>query len=218
VWLWAGFGLAGEFIGLWRLVTTNNYGSLAELHTPNITVNYNAHEVFSVHTSRCLVKASNGGRSPHSGFPNCPRPQLPASHFSQLQLSTELLALVMQPRRGPHRKHFFHYCVFSRCRGNVSTELFPTNGCCTVAWQWSACHNTDNRTWVSLQRSGRFLLLRKRRPAHFRTNQFSKIVRQTSDVRRTGLIKWALDTDYGSGTWIGLISGFHDDPTWTLAM
>jgi hypothetical protein len=26
------------------------------------------------------VVASNGGRSPFSVFPNCPRPQLPASH------------------------------------------------------------------------------------------------------------------------------------------
>jgi hypothetical protein len=37
---------------------------------------------------------------PSSGFPNCPWPQLPASHFSQLQLSTdsttpELLVLVI---------------------------------------------------------------------------------------------------------------------------
>jgi hypothetical protein len=30
-------------------------------------------------TSRCLVAAPNGGRSSTSGFPNCPRPQLPAS-------------------------------------------------------------------------------------------------------------------------------------------
>jgi hypothetical protein len=30
--------------------------------------------------------------------------------------------------------NLFNYCVFSRCRGNsVSTELFPSNGCCTVA-------------------------------------------------------------------------------------
>jgi hypothetical protein len=36
-------------------------------------------------------------------------------------------------RHGPHRKHLFHYCVIARCRGNVSTELFPSNGCCTVA-------------------------------------------------------------------------------------
>jgi hypothetical protein len=27
-----------------------------------------------------------------------------------------------------------HYCVFSRCRGNnVSTESFPSNGCCNIA-------------------------------------------------------------------------------------
>jgi hypothetical protein len=39
-------------------------------------------------TSRCLEAASNGGRSSSSVFPNCPRPQLSASKFSQLQLST----------------------------------------------------------------------------------------------------------------------------------
>jgi hypothetical protein len=27
----------------------------------------------------------------------------------------------------------FHYYVFSSCRGNMSAELFPSNGCCTVA-------------------------------------------------------------------------------------
>jgi hypothetical protein len=31
------------------------------------------------------------------------------------------------------QKHLFHYCVFFRCRGNVSTYLFPSNGCWTVA-------------------------------------------------------------------------------------
>jgi hypothetical protein len=36
-----------------------------------------------------------------------------------------------------------YYCVFSRCRGNnISPEMFPSNGCCTVAeyaavtYQW----------------------------------------------------------------------------------
>jgi hypothetical protein len=33
-----------------------------------------------VFTNRCLVAASNGGRSPSSGFPNFPGPQLPASN------------------------------------------------------------------------------------------------------------------------------------------
>jgi hypothetical protein len=57
--------------------------------------------------------------------------------------SPELLVLVIWFRHGPHRKRLFHYCVFFRCRGNnVSTELFPSNGCllssvyAAVTWQW----------------------------------------------------------------------------------
>jgi hypothetical protein len=34
---------------------------------------------------RCLVAATNGGRSPSSGFVNCPRPQLPASNSNSSQ-------------------------------------------------------------------------------------------------------------------------------------
>jgi hypothetical protein len=35
---------------------------------------------------------------------------------------------------GPHRKCIFRYCVLSLCQGNnVCIELFPSNGCCTVA-------------------------------------------------------------------------------------
>jgi hypothetical protein len=34
---------------------------------------------------------------------------------------------------GPHGKHGFNYCIFCRCRrNNISTQLFPNNGCCTV--------------------------------------------------------------------------------------
>jgi hypothetical protein len=46
--------------------------------------------VFSVFTRRCLVAASNSGRSLPSGFSNCPRPQLPASHNCNSQLSQQL--------------------------------------------------------------------------------------------------------------------------------
>jgi hypothetical protein len=35
---------------------------------------------------RCMVVASNGGRSPSCGFPNGPRPQLPASNSDSSQL------------------------------------------------------------------------------------------------------------------------------------
>jgi hypothetical protein len=34
----------------------------------------------------------------------------------------------------PRRDHLYRYCVLSHCRGsNVFRELFPSNGCCTVA-------------------------------------------------------------------------------------
>jgi hypothetical protein len=49
-----------------------------------------------VSTSRCSVAASNSGRSPSSGFPNYPRPQLPAPHSNSsqwLDLSSSLTHL-----------------------------------------------------------------------------------------------------------------------------
>jgi hypothetical protein len=70
-------------------VTTNNYDSFTEFTHPKDNCNYNTPIVFLVFISRCLVAVFNGGRSPSSGFPNSPRPQQPASHFSQLQLSTD---------------------------------------------------------------------------------------------------------------------------------
>jgi hypothetical protein len=63
------------------------------------------------------------------------------SYFSQLQLSTQLKVkvkvtlrlLAIYPRHGSHRKRLFYSCVLSHYRGNnVSPELFPSNGCCTV--------------------------------------------------------------------------------------
>jgi hypothetical protein len=117
------------------LVTTNNWQSDWVTHLKDYC-NYSTYKVFSIFTSHCLVAPSSSGRSTSSEFPNCPRPQLPASHFSQLQLSTELLVLIVQPQHRPHRtaqKHVFYYCMFSHCWGNnVFTDLFPSNSCCTV--------------------------------------------------------------------------------------
>jgi hypothetical protein len=46
----------------------------------------------------------------------------------------ELLVLLILPQHTLHGKRLFHYCMFSHCCGNsMSTELFPSNGCCTVA-------------------------------------------------------------------------------------
>jgi hypothetical protein len=83
------FGFVTGFTEHLQNVTTNKNDSLTQLHAQKITVTtYTTHNVFSVFTSRCPVAGSNSGRSPSSGFPTYRRPQLPASHFSQLHLST----------------------------------------------------------------------------------------------------------------------------------
>jgi hypothetical protein len=94
---------------------------------------------------------------------------------------TELLVLIIQPRHKPHRKLFFHYCTFSRCRGNkVSTELFPWYSCCTVACLHSCylamgLHVTIYTSPLSLKTGDKVILLSwftfrrfpGRHPCHF---------------------------------------------------
>jgi hypothetical protein len=88
---------------------------------------------FSVFTSRCLIAASNGGHSPCSGFPNCPWPQLSASHFSQCDRNcTENVSSII-------------VCSLVAGETNVSPELFPSNGCCTVAF----LHSCYLALWTS---------------------------------------------------------------------
>jgi hypothetical protein len=58
----------------------------------------------SIFMSCCLVLASNGRHSPSSGFPNCPQPQLLASHVPQLQLPTNsTMDVPLLPGPHPHR-------------------------------------------------------------------------------------------------------------------
>jgi hypothetical protein len=63
-------------------------------------------------------QSHGGGAGPHfyTGFNNC-------------TASPHYIASAWTPQ-----KSLFHYCVFSRCRGNnTSTWPFPKNGYCTVA-------------------------------------------------------------------------------------
>jgi hypothetical protein len=63
---------------------------------------------------------------------------LPSNNSRSLQFlsgSTDQLfspVLVLQPRRGSHRKRqsqeLFYFCVFIRCRGKMFTALLPRNG------------------------------------------------------------------------------------------
>jgi hypothetical protein len=75
VWLVLGF------IELLQLVTTSKGYALTVLHTSQITIGHiRSSQSVTDFYCRCLVAASNGGRSLSSGHPNCPRPQLQASH------------------------------------------------------------------------------------------------------------------------------------------
>jgi hypothetical protein len=73
--------LVTAFIEHLQNVTTNNYDSLTELHTPKIIATA-ARIKSSVFTSHYLVAASNSGRSPSSEFPECLQP--PAHAVSSL--------------------------------------------------------------------------------------------------------------------------------------
>jgi hypothetical protein len=71
-----------------------------------------------------------GDRAEPCGTPACISLGVDISPSTE---TTEVLILVIQPRNGEHRKRLLHYCMFSRCRrNNMSTELFSSNGCCTV--------------------------------------------------------------------------------------
>jgi hypothetical protein len=56
-----GFGLDIGFSDHLQIVTTRNYNSLTELHTPNITVNYGTYKVSSSHSEFQLTNSQAGG-------------------------------------------------------------------------------------------------------------------------------------------------------------
>jgi hypothetical protein len=81
-----GFGLLIVFIEFLQLVTTSKDYDVTVLHISQITMGKTmSSKSVTVFNIRCLVAASNGGRSPFSGFPICRRPQLPACHSNSSQ-------------------------------------------------------------------------------------------------------------------------------------
>jgi hypothetical protein len=53
-----------------QLVNTSNYNTIANSHTSQITIGHTmSSRPITFFNSRCLVTASNGGRSPSSGVP-----------------------------------------------------------------------------------------------------------------------------------------------------
>jgi hypothetical protein len=98
-----------------------------------------------VFTSRCLVTAPNGGRSPSSGFPNCPRPQLQASNSNSnsdwtatvLWLTHQLThSKSMSPQHRPHRKQRFPLFLYPivAMETCLFTESLLSSGCYILAY------------------------------------------------------------------------------------
>jgi hypothetical protein len=68
------FGVVIGFIDYLQIATTNNYSAITNAHTLQFTTarTKSSHSAVSSPVV-CLVTASNGGRSPYSGFPNYAR-------------------------------------------------------------------------------------------------------------------------------------------------
>jgi hypothetical protein len=114
-WLWLELWL------IWFWIDDRIYWTLWYRAWLHFTVHCYTHTSVHIYvfTSRCLTAASNGGRSPSSVFPSCPRPQLPASYSNsseQLNPSGYLT----------HYQLLLYSCLF-RCRclatGLHATEL-----------------------------------------------------------------------------------------------
>jgi hypothetical protein len=72
-WLLRQFGFVIGFIEHLQIVTTSNYSAIANSHTLQFITARSKSSQSAVFNSRCLVTASNDGRSPYSVFPNYPR-------------------------------------------------------------------------------------------------------------------------------------------------
>jgi hypothetical protein len=119
-------------------VTTSNDYAVTVLHTSQITIGHTrSSQSVTVFTSRFLVAAFNDGRSPSSGFQNCPCPQLPASHSSSSLLNPSgylsVGGLFITSQYGPRRKHGFSVAV-QLLHSCLLAEPLPSNGCCVVVY------------------------------------------------------------------------------------
>jgi hypothetical protein len=144
------FGMVIGFSELLQLVTTSKDYALTILHTSQITIGHTrSSQSVTVFTSHCLVIASNSGCFPSSGFPNCPQPQLPASHSNNSQqlnpsghltkCNSQLLLLTTTQHR-PRGKHHSSVVVYGPLPSNCQLH----NSCFE-----HMCHNILNRLLIT---------------------------------------------------------------------
>jgi hypothetical protein len=108
------------FVEILQLVTTSEDHALTVLHTSQITIGptWSSRSV-SLHYP-LLGSGFNCKRSPSSGFPNCPRPQLPASHNNSSQHLNLSAYLTATPN--PSRPHL------GTDRTEKTATLLPSTG------------------------------------------------------------------------------------------
>jgi hypothetical protein len=116
-----GCGLDIGFINHLQVVTTNNYNTIADFPTLQITT----FEIFSIHS---LVTASTGGDSSVS------HTQV-LSSLHRVLYRADLVAPVVfriTPRHRPHRMPHFKQCLYCCtsicCCRNIFTKPLPRNG------------------------------------------------------------------------------------------
>jgi hypothetical protein len=115
---------------LLQLVTTSMDYVVTLLHTSLITIGHTrSSQSVTVLTSRCSVAAFHSGRSPSSGFPKCPRSQLPTSHSNSSQrlnpsgCLTATANWLCLSRHGPLRKHRSSVAVHLLLIGGMTCDI-----------------------------------------------------------------------------------------------
>jgi hypothetical protein len=115
-------------------------GFIAHFNTYNAWLRFTNH--YHKQTTilpRRLVAASNGRRSPSSGFPNCPRPQLPKICLWTLSLSRLFFRLSTRT----------DHCLAT----GVFTEPFPSNDC--LCWLHKSGFQQTCTIWFPRERQRR---------------------------------------------------------------
>jgi hypothetical protein len=97
-----------------------------------------------VFTSRCLVAVSNDGRSPYSGFPKYPRPQLPVAHCNSSQrlnfsssLTDSLTDILSHSNSTNFSLHSTQLTLTNNSTRTTQKTLFDY--CCAIVGVENAC-------------------------------------------------------------------------------
>jgi hypothetical protein len=169
-WLCTEFGLVIGFIEQLQIVTISNRTAISNSQSAiHYSTKLNLLSLLWLH--HFLVTASKGGRSSSSGFPNSPRPQLPASNSNSSQqlnpsgyltnslTNSSLTNLLITSRLGSHKKHHSSVAVQLLLSVPHSKHQFSTVVCGPLPSKGPICHSiyehcTDQKLRCPIHLSG----------------------------------------------------------------